>query len=589
MLFLAQATTDAATKAGSAFSTNFTNLDWVIIAVYMTMPLAVGFFAYKFIRNVKGFVLGGSAAGTSLNIATYIGTGLGLVTLMYASVDAVQHGFAYVTLAIIGFFVVAMLGATGVVISPLRKMGVLTIPEFFEKRFSSRVRILGGFLCVLAGVLNMGLFPKMGAVFLTYATGLGDTAMDATVMINIITSILIVLVLIYTVLGGMVSVIINDYIQFIVLSIGMGLGIFFCLTHEDLGWNKMVDTISSERGEMMFNPLAERVDVVPKEVSRETLDGILEKAPEDIRKVVQDEKTGELKPVKLESYGWTWIAFNILVFFIAGFCWAPESSRALTARNPAVARRTFFFASPGYFARLGIPALWAIAAFTLIAQTPDLKDFFFPTHELYGMQGPIYEPAAAMPLALGKIVPTGLLGLLIAGLLAAFLSTNDSYLLCWSSVIARDIISPIRGERLTGRQEILIIRVSVVLIGIFLLAWGIWYKLPDSVWNYMSVSGTIFLSGCGIALLGGIYWKRASTVGAYASMFAGLLAVAGLFLDPLNNMLKEAGCTITLTMPGVGLFNYGLCAVAFVAFSLLFPDKLDAATPQTTDNQTIQG
>ncbi len=589
MLILAQATTDAATRAGSAFSTNFTNLDWAIIAVYMTLPLAVGFFAFKFIHNVKDFVLGGSAAGTSLNIATYIGTGLGLVTLMYASVDAVQHGFAYVTLALIVFVIIAMLGATGVVIGPLRKMGVLTIPEFFEKRFSRRVRILAGLLCVLAGVLNMGLFPKMGAIFLTYVTGLGDTAIDATVIINIITSVLIVLVLIYTVLGGMVSVMINDYIQFIVLSFGMGLGIFFCLTHENLGWNKMLDTLSSERGEMMFNPLAEPVDVVPKEVSRETLDEILEKAPPDIRAAVYDHEIGKLKPVKLESYGWTWIAFNSIIFFIAGFCWAPESSRALTAKNPGVARRTFFFASPGWFARLAIPALWAIAAFTLIAQTPDLKDFFFPTHELHGMQGPIYEPAAAMPLALGKIVPTGLLGLLVAGLLAAFLSTNDSYLLCWASVIARDVISPIRGGRLTGEQEIRVIRIGVVLIGIFLLAWGVWYKLPDSVWNYMGVSGTIFLSGCGIALLGGIYWKGASTIGAYASMFAGLIAIAGLFLEPLNEMLKEAGSSITLTMPGVGLFNYGLCAVVFVIFSLLFPDKRDAMVTEVTTNQTSQG
>jgi len=560
-------------ETGSVFLTNFTALDWAIVAIYMLLPLGIGFFAFKFIRNVKGFVLGGSAAGTSLNIATYIGTGLGLVTLMYASVDTLSHGFAYVTLALIGFAVVAFLGATGLVIGPLRKMGVLTIPEFFESRFSPRVRILAGILCVLAGVLNMGLFPKMGAIFITYVTGLGGTAEEATILVNIVTSVLIVLVIIYTVLGGMVSVIINDYVQFIVLSVGMSLGIFFCLTSPNLGWTKMLNTISDERGEMMFNPIAETVAVLPKHVSSDVRDEILAKVPADVRKAVIDENTKELIPLELESYGWTWIFFNLVVFLVAGFCWAPESSRALTAKDSGAARRTFFFASPGYFARLAIPALWAIAAFTLIAQTPDLKDFFYPTHELHGMQGPIHEAAAAMPLALGKIVPTGLLGFLVAGLLAAFLSTNDSYLLCWASVIARDIISPIREKRLTSSQEILVIRVSVVLIGVFLLAWGVWYKLPDSVWTYMGVTGTIFLSGCGVALFGGIYWKRASTVGAYASMLSGLIALSGLFLDPLNALLKDAGYALELTGPGVGLFNYGLCAVVFIVFSLLFPDK----------------
>ena len=177
-----------------------------------------------------------------------------------------------------------------------------------------------------------------------------------------------------------------------------------------------------------------------------------------------------------------------------------------------------------------------------------------------------------MPLAMGMIVPTGLLGLLVAGLLAAFLSTHDSYFLCWASVIARDVVSPLAENRLTEKQELRVIRVSVVLIGLFLLAWGVWYKLPDSIWNYMSVSGTIYLSGCGVALAGGIYWKRASSSGAYASMIAGTIAIVGLFLEPINARLTSAGSDLHLTMPGVGLCCYILCSVFFVVFSLLFPD-----------------
>ena len=86
------------------------------------------------------------------------------------------------------------------------------------------MRVTGGVICALAGILNMGLFPKMGATFITFATGLGDSAGDAELTVNVITSLLIVLVLVYTVLGGMVAVIVTDYVQFVVLSLGLGAG-----------------------------------------------------------------------------------------------------------------------------------------------------------------------------------------------------------------------------------------------------------------------------------------------------------------------------------------------------------------------------
>ena len=568
MLLLAQIAQDTP----AALGTNFSTLDWIIVAVYLVLPVGIGVLAYKYIHSVKGFVVGGGAAGTALNIATYTSTGLGLVTLMYAAVDGLQHGFAYLTLALIAFVAVVIVGWTGFVIVPLRRMGVLTVSEYFESRFNRRVRILGGMICVVAGVLNMGLFPKMGALFLTYVTGFGGEAEETETMINIIMSLLIVIALFYTVLGGMVSVIINDYLQFIVLSVAMGLGLYFCLTNPNLGWTKILDTLQTERGEMMFNPVADSIPVAPKSIPADRQSQLLADLSDDMRSKIQNDETGELKNLYHHSYGWTWLGFNMVVMIVAMFCWAPESSRALTARDPSVAQRTFFLSSPGQFARLGIPALWAMAALTLIAQSPQLKDFFFPTNELHGMQGPIHEPAAAMPLAMGMIVPTGLLGILVAGLLAAFLSTHDSYFLCWASVISRDVVSPMRKNRLTERQELVVIRVSVILIGVFLLAWGVWYQLPDSIWTYMSVSGTIYLSGCGVALAGGIYWKRASTVGAYASMIAGVFALAGLFLEPINAQIESAGYSWQLTGPGVGLGCYITCAISFIVFSLLFPD-----------------
>lgn len=511
---------------------NFTSLDWTIVVVYLGLSLVVGLLANKYIHSTKAYLIGGGRSGLALNVATYIGTTLGLVTLMYASIEAFRFGFAYVTLALIGLLTGLVLGTTGLVVGPLRRLNLLTIPEYFELRYSRRVRVAGGMICALAGILNMGLFPKMGATFLTYATGLDATVADPEIMVNVITSVLIVMVLIYTVLGGMVSVIITDYVQFVVLSLGMGLGIYFCLTNPNLGWDTMLSTMAETRGERMFNPLAE-----------------------------------------IGGYGWTWIVFNLLVFLFAGFAWAPEASRALTAQDEATARRTFLMAAPAMFVRLAVPALWGVAAFALVAQSAELTAYFFPQ----GLDGSPEHSGAAMPMALGFVTPTGLLGILTAGMLAAFMSTHDSYLLCWSSVISRDVVGPLARKPLSERQEILVTRISVVCIGVFLLVWGVWYELPESVWNYMAVTGTIYLSGAGAALLGGIYWKKASTAGAWAALLSGLIAIVGIFIEPLNDMLKERGLMYELTSPTLGLFNFGFCACMFVFFSLMFPDRDTAA------------
>ena len=71
----------------------------------------------------------------------------------------------------------------------------------------------------------------------------------------------------------------------------------------------------------------------------------------------------------------------------------------------------------------------------------------------------------AMPVFLGRILPAGLVGLITAAMIAAFMSTHDSYFLCWSSVITNDIIVPLKGE-LPQRSRVLLTRVIIFLIGV---------------------------------------------------------------------------------------------------------------------------
>jgi SSS family solute:Na+ symporter len=275
--------------------------------------------------------------------------------------------------------------------------------------------------------------------------------------------------------------------------------------------------------------------------------------------LVEHKGARAFNPVAEGGYGWLWIVFNVLVFSAAAICWPPETTRALTARDERVARRTFLFSVPGQFVRLAVPVLWAVAAFCLVTQNTELAGYFYPD----GLSGAPQHAGEAMPLVLGKVVPTGLLGLLVAGLLAAFMSTHDSYLLCWSGVIARDVVSPLRGG-LSAAGEIRVTRISLVVIGIFLLVWGLWYKPPTSIWTYMAVTGTVYLSGAATAIVGGLYWKRASTAGAVAALLGGLIAIVGIFAE-------QHKMAISNIQIAIGTFI--LCIVLFVVFSLLIPDK----------------
>ena len=83
----------------------------------------------------------------------------------------------------------------------------------------------------------------------------------------------------------------------------------------------------------------------------------------------------------------------------------------------------------------------------------------------------------------------------------------------------------------------------------------------------MAMTGTIYLTGASVAIVGGIYWNKASTIGAIAALLGGLVSLSGLFLQPIQEVLPW------LSFGMLGLANFFICAVLLVVFSLLYPDR----------------
>jgi SSS family solute:Na+ symporter len=250
--------------------------------------------------------------------------------------------------------------------------------------------------------------------------------------------------------------------------------------------------------------------------------------------------------------------------------WQTAVARACSAESTEHVRRLYMVSSIGFLIRFLLPNFLGICALAYVFQRPELAEIFLPG----GQPASPEVTLTAMPVFLSQILPAGLIGLVGAGMLAAFMSTHDSYLLCWASVLTQDVMAPLRRGHMTERARIGWTRVFVGVIGSFLLVWSLWYPLGQDLWDYMAVTGAIYFTGAFALLLFGIYWKRASRLGAYLALVTGLCAAAGL--KPIQHLFRlddwAAAWGFSLDSESVGLFTVTLALALMVLGSLLRPD-----------------
>jgi SSS family solute:Na+ symporter len=307
------------------------------------------------------------------------------------------------------------------------------------------------------------------------------------------------------------------------------------LAVRNLGWTHIFDTIQNEMGRKGFDPT-----------------------------------------VAEGGFGIEYIVWMGFVGMISCAVWPTAVARALAADSPNTVKKQYMWASVSFLIRFLVPYFWGICALVFITtRDPQLQGLFFPTAE--GAQA--VDNLYAMPIFLGRILPAGLVGIISAGMIAAFMSTHDSYLLCWSSVLTQDVIAPLCGNRLSGKTRIFLTRTLIVVIGLYVLYWGLLYEGKDDVWDYMAVTGAIYFTGAFALLFCGLYWRRASSTGAVLALLAGSSAILGL--EPVQEIIG-----VDIPSARVGLASVAVTIVAMVAGSLLFPDRKKIAdAPNQGDNR----
>ncbi|HOH29609.1 MAG TPA: sodium:solute symporter family protein [Candidatus Hydrogenedentes bacterium] len=482
---------------------NFTWIDGSIVGVYLLATMAAGIMVRKYVGRVETFLVAGREMNVYLGIASLASTEFGIVTCMYTAQNGFDKGFAGATPGILFGLAYVIIGWTGFCIKPMRRSGVMTLPELFESKFGARIRWLSGLVIILSGLLNMGVYLRMGGEFLISVAGISPGGHTLEIMM----SVLLISVAAYTILGGMLSVLVTDFLQFIVMSAGMILVTVLIILR--VGWGTLLETVETHYGAGGFNPFLNA------------------------------------------DMGWSFVLFNGLVVTACVLTHQPVIQRVFAAKDERTGQRVFTRTSFFFVCRFMIPGIWGIAALAMLPA------------EAIGE-----NTRAAMPMFLATILPVGLMGILVASMLAADMSTDSSYLLAYGSVIYNDLLGPLRKRLgLTDRQGILWNRLIVASLGIFFLFYGLWYPLKGSVWSYLTITATIGFASMTTLLISCCYWKRANSHGAAAAILVGALIPLAYLILELIPATQHLALKIGPNWSGIAAFAGS--ALAMISGSLL--------------------
>jgi solute:Na+ symporter, SSS family len=489
-----------------------TNFSWLvdgsIIGLYLLVTMVAGIMVRKYVGKVEHFLVAGREMNVYLGIASLAATEFGVVTCMYTAQNGYRYGFSGAVPGLLQAAAMFLIGVTGFCIKPLRDSGVMTIPELFEKKFGPRIRWAAGVVIVLGGLLNMGVFLRTGGEFLVQVTGMNIRYLEITM------TALLLMVAVYTILGGMLSVLVTDFLQFVVMSIGLIVVTIVIISK--VGWGTIITAVETKLGAGGFNPFVN------------------------------------------SDLGWEFVLFNLMLNTAAVLTWQTTIVRVLSSKDTKTGLKVYKGTAFFFVSRFMIPGIWGMAALAYLTATQ------VGTNTL-----------GAMPMLLSQLLPAGLMGLLIAAMLAADMSTDSSYMITWAGVIYNDIMAPFRKKPWSEKKGLLWNRSIVALIGVFLLVFGLWYPLKGDLWTYLGVTGTIYLSSMSVLLIACSYWKKSNNWGATAAIFFG--AVIPVTFLVLEQLPSTAGLAKRIGPYYSGIATYLIVAAAMIIGSLLKPQpKLPA-------------
>ena len=431
---------------------NLTLITFVVL--YLLGTLALGMWAGTRIKNTSDFAVAGRSLPLVMVITTPFATWFGAETVMGIPAKFVQGGLnaviedpfgAGMCLVLVGLFFA----------TKLYKLNLLTIGDYYRQRYGKGIEIF----CSVAIIMSYlgwvaAQITALGLVFSVLTAGAMSPATG--MIVGTLT------VLIYVVVGGFLAVAITDFIQMIVLVVGMSVIAWFAADLAGGAGNVMAMAQSADLWRVWPEP-----------------------------------------------------SFTDIMFFIAAavtmmFGSIPQQDvfqRVMSAKDAPTARTGAVIGGVSYILFAFVPMFIVAAAVVVMgSQALDIAQ---------------NDYQRLLPTFVMTKMPLVMQILFFGALLSAIKSTSSATLLAPSTSFVENILKNIRPG-MTDRQQLLAMRITIVIFAALVLMYAIAMQ-GTSIYELVSSAYQVPLVGAFMPLVMGLYWKRATTQGAILSIAGGLL------------------------------------------------------------------
>lgn len=465
-------------------------IDWLLIIVPLVLLLFVAVYTRRYMRGVVDFLSGGRMAGRYLLAVAKGEQGVGAVVFVATFEMISKSGFVLTWWGWLSVPVSLIIAISGWVIYRFRETRALTLAQFFEIRYSKRFRIFTGFLGFAAGMANFGIIPVVGARFMTYFLGLPHMlhvyGWEIPTHIPLM-AVLLSLALFLTLSGGLITLMITNCLE------GMISMVLFLVIIGALlmmfSWTEISQVlVNRPPGESLLNPF---------------------------------------DSFGLKDFNIWYVLIGLFGAVYRTMAWQNQGAYSTAAITAHESRMGGIMASWKGYGNAVVITLLAVCAMTYLAH-PDFAAASAPAKaEIASIGQPQLQNQMTVPIAVVHMLPEGIKGLLCIILLMGIFGGDGTHLLSWGSLFIQDVVLPLRKKPFTPKEHIRLLRLAMVGVAVFAFCFGCLFKQTEYVMMWWAVTEALYVGGAGVAIIGGLYWKKGTTAGAWAGLLSGSSLVTG--------------------------------------------------------------
>jgi solute:Na+ symporter, SSS family len=456
----------------------------IIVGLYFTLIFGVGIYATRFVKDSTDFLLAGRRLGlvlaTAALAATHFGGGFVVGTGEWGYTYGLT-GMAYAVGVGLALLILAMVAARR-----MRRLGLVTVPDYLEHRYNSKTaRLLGALLSLVAiiGILGAQVWASQGALSI-----LGIDPVTAAVIATL-------LFIVYTAASGLWGVTLTDAVQLAIIFVGIPVAALMGLQSAG-GFEGIRETLAATGLDSgALNGLEPGLD-------SGTANTIATEAA-NATAAAANTGSGSGPGIDPDAYfhplgaGGAMVVAAILPAIMYTLIGQDFYQRLFAARDEKIAVRAAALAGGILILYAAFPALAGMAA--------------------RGVFGAEIEPSQAIPMLVAEVLPAWIGAIVVAAIIGAIMSTADSLLVAGTSHLTHDIFGKLLRPDLAGdtRRMLLISRIGTVVIGLLALFLALYIQ---RIIDLLLLSYTMYAAGVFVPVVLGLYWPRGTAAGAVTAI-----------------------------------------------------------------------